>query len=232
MSNNTNIMPEDYQDFVYRLTYYLLGKVAHLVPRSISPNSITLAAFVSSILGCLLLLFVQSPVAYLYWAIFNFLWYILDALDGIHARLTKQSSEFGAFLDHFLDSIFFVVMFAVFTVKFDLLHPLYIFIILLRAAAVTSVFLVQVSTNRLLLPKFSGGLELLLMTTVMLLSYFYPHFDPAQYVTQATLLNLFHVFAFHIGFFMKMSLFVYLIGVPINFILQLKFVHKHHMQAR
>ena len=45
----------------------------------------------------------------------NFIWYILDALDGLHARLSHQTSEFGAFLDHFLDNLFFVVMFTVFT---------------------------------------------------------------------------------------------------------------------
>ena len=66
----------------------------------------------------------------------------------------------------------------------------------------------------------------------MILSYFYPHFDPTQHVSNATLLAFLNFLDVQTGFFMKASLFVYLIGVPINFILQLRFVHQHHLQAR
>src|SRR3990167_7235244 len=166
-------MPEDYKDIIYRLTYFLLGKVAHYIPRSVSPNQITIVAFVSAMIACALLYFISSPMAYLYWAIFNFIWYVLDALDGIHARLTRQTSEYGAFLDHVLDNIFFLIMFTVFTIKFDLSHPLYVLALMTRITAAVMVFIVQVHTGKLYLSKLSGGLELLLMTTVMLLFYFF-----------------------------------------------------------
>lgn len=232
MPKTNMIMPEDYKDVFYRLTYYILGKIAHRVPRCISPNAITLSAFFSAVIGCVLLMTVHSPAAYLYWALFNFIWYVLDALDGIHARLTNQSSEFGAFLDHFLDNLFFVVMFTAFVVKFQLLHPLYILSLLLRFTAATSVFLVQLSTQKLHLPKFSGGLEFVLLTSVMLLSYFFPNFNLANYFSNPTALSLIDHLALQSGFFMKLSLFVYLVGVPIHFILQLRFVHQHHLQLR
>lgn len=109
MSDVKIIMPDDYKDVIYRITYFLLGKVAHFIPRSITPNTLTITAFISALTGCLLLYLVQTPAAFLYWALFNFIWYMLDALDGIHARLTGQTSEFGAFLDHFLDNIFFYI---------------------------------------------------------------------------------------------------------------------------
>ena len=91
MSEESVIMPDDYEDVVYRFTYFLLGKIAHRIPRSITPNQITIAAFISALVGCALLYFIKSPVAYLWWVLFNFIWYILDALDGIHARLSNLS---------------------------------------------------------------------------------------------------------------------------------------------
>ena len=108
MKTNNVVIPEDYKDLVYRLTYFFLGKIAHLVPRSIKPNQITMLSFTSALIGTALLYFVQTPAAYLYWILFNFIWYLLDAMDGIHARLTQQTSEFGAFLDHALDNIYFI----------------------------------------------------------------------------------------------------------------------------
>jgi phosphatidylglycerophosphate synthase len=223
MSNEKVILPEDYRDVVYRITYYLLGKVAHWVPRSITPNQITLTAFSSSLLSCLLLYVVQTPVGYLYWILFNFIWYILDALDGIHARLTQQTSEFGAFLDHFLDNIFFLFMLTVFTVRFDLAHTFYIFILFMRITAAATVFIVQVHTQRLYLTRFSGGLELLLFTSVMWFSYLYPNFNASDYFPNMMVDYL----SLQQGCFMKLALLVYLIGIPINFLISIRFVQKH-----
>lgn len=220
------VMPEDYEDLIYRVTYFFLGKVAHWIPRRVSPNQITVAAFVSALIGCLLLYVVPGPAGYLWWVAFNLLWYVLDALDGIHARLTGQCSELGGFLDHFFDTIYFIFMFAVFAVRFDLFAPLYIFILLLRTTAATSVFLVQVHTGRLVLGKFSGGFELLLMSSVMVLSYLYPHLDLTTAVSQPWLQTLAGALSLESGVFMKLTLLIYLVGVPINFVLQYRFVKK------
>ena len=224
MSDEQALMPEDYKDIIYRLTYFLLGKVAHYIPRSVSPNQITIVAFVSAMIACALLYFISSPMAYLYWAIFNFIWYVLDALDGIHARLTRQTSEYGAFLDHVLDNIFFLIMFTVFTIKFDLSHPLYVLALMTRITAAVMVFIVQVHTGKLYLSKLSGGLELLLMTTVMLLFYFFPYFDPSLYTSNAVFLHLIQVLDLQQGAFMKITLWIYLVGVPISFIFLFRFV--------
>lgn len=219
MSDNGVVMPEEYRDVIYRLTYHYLGKIAPYIPNRLSPNVITFSAFCFACLGCLLLYVVPSPVAFLYWALCNFIWYILDALDGIHARLSHQTSEFGAFLDHFLDNVFFIVMFFVFTLRFDLAYPLYILIMLMRFTAATTVFIVQHHTGRLHLGRFSGGGELLLMTLVMLLSYAYPYFNPALQVTNTTLLYWITHLHLQQGFFMKLILLVYLIAIPVNLLL-------------
>jgi len=219
-------MPDDYKDLIYRITYPLLGKIAPLIPRSISPNYITVAAFISTLIAAALLLFVKSPAAFLYWALFNAIWYALDALDGIHARLTDQCSEYGAFLDHAFDNLSFIFTFTVFVIKFHLLYPFYIFILLLRFTAAIMVFTVQCHTKRLYLSKFSGGFEFLLMTLVMIASYFFPYFNPVHHTTNPTLLYWINMLSLQQGMFMKLVFLVYLVGVPSTFFLQFNFVKR------
>lgn len=217
---------DEYNDVIYRYTYYALQSIAPRIPKSIHPNQITWTAFTCSMLSCVFLYFVQTPAAYLYWVLFNSLWYIFDALDGMHARITKQSSEFGGFLDHFLDNVFFTVMFTVFAIKFNLLHPFYVFIILARFTLCTVVFLVQNHTGKMYLSRFSGGGELLLMTTVMILSYCYPHFNLLQYIHNPTLLNIATWLNFDSGVFMKIVLIFYLIGMVPQYWIQYRFAQK------
>lgn len=224
MSSTKVIIPDDYQDYVYRLTYWLLGKVAHLVPKAISPNQITVFAFLSAMLGTYLLYAIKTPAAYLYWALFNLIWYLLDALDGIHARLTGQTSEFGGFLDHALDNIYFLFMLTVFAIKFDLLQSLYVYILLLRVTTSLMVFTVQYHTKHLFLDKFSGGVEFILFNAVMILSFFYPHFNPILYTHNPILIHWIKLLNLESGMFMKLTLLVYFIGSPIYIIKQFFFV--------
>lgn len=217
---------DEYNDIIYRYTYYALQGIAPRIPKSIRPNQITWAAFFCSMLSCVFLYFIHTPVAYLYWILFNTLWYIFDALDGMHARISKQSSEFGGFLDHFLDNVFFTVMFTVFTVKFDLLHPLYIFIMLCRFTLCTVVFLVQNHTGKMFLSRFSGGGELLFLTTVMILSYLYPHFNLLTHIHNPQLLQVASWLSLDSGVFMKVVLLFYLVGFVPQYWLQYRFAQK------
>lgn len=227
MNIKKTAIPDDYHDYIYRATYLLLLKVAPYVPRKITPNQITIAAFISAMLGTALLYFVQSPSAYLYWVVFNFIWYILDAMDGMHARLSGQTSEYGAFLDHALDNIYFLFMLTVFAVKFHLLSLLYVYILILRVTAAVMVFTVQCHTRRLYLSRFSGGLELILLNIVMILSYCFPTINPVYITHNPFLLYWIQLLDLQQGMFMKLILLVvYAAGIPINFILQFRFVHK------
>lgn len=220
------IIPPDYRDYMFRLTYYLLSGVAPHVPRRISPNQITLLAFLSAMTGTVLLLVVKTPAAYLYWVIFNLIWFLLDALDGMHARLSNQTSEYGAFLDHALDNIYFLFMFTAIAIKFSLLHILYLYIIILRITASLMVFTVQSHTKRFYLGRLTGGLEFILMTGAMLLTYFYPAANPLQWTTNSTALYVMNLLSLQHGVFMKLALIPYFIGVPINIVLQFRFVRR------
>ena len=226
MTTKKVIIPDGYKDVIYRATYYLLGKIAHFVPRSIHPNQITIVAFLCALIGTALLYFIKTPVAYLYWTLFNFIWYILDALDGIHARLTEQTSEYGAFLDHALDNIYFIFMFAIFAAKFDLLHVFYIYVICLRITAALMVFVVQYHTKKYYLGSFTGGGEFLLFSLAMIFSYFFPHFNVAAYTTNVFLLNIIHFFNLQTGIFMKLTFFIYAVGVPFAMVSMFQFAKR------
>jgi len=225
--NYVGMPPDDeYNDIIYRYTYYALQGVAPRIPKTIHPNQITWLAFVCSSLSCVFLYFVTTPAAYLWWILFNSLWYLFDALDGMHARITGQKSEFGGFLDHFLDNIFFILMFSVFVIKFDLLYPFYIFIILCRFTACTVIFLVQNHTGKMYLTKFSGGGELLFMTTVMVLTYFYPHFNLLKHIHNPILLHIAAWLHLNTGVFMKLILVCYLFGIIPNLFQQYYFTRR------
>lgn len=230
ITQESSVIPSNYKDYIYRFTYYLLSPFAPFISKKISPNHITVSAFFCAMLGTGLLFFITTPTAYLDWIVFTLLWFILDALDGMHARLSGQSSEYGAFLDHALDNIYFIFMFTVFIYKFDLLHMLYVYIIILRITASLMVFTVQCHTKILYLDKFSGGTEFVLFSTVMLLSYFYPHFNLAAHIKNTLLLQ--YVTALHLQqhVFMKLTLLIYFIAVPINMVLQFQLVKRFALQ--
>jgi phosphatidylglycerophosphate synthase len=230
VENKPIVIPSDYNDYIYKITYRLLTPLAPYIPKRISPNQITIAGFISAMIGTTLLYFVSSPMAYIYWIIFNLLWFMLDALDGMHARLTKQSSEMGAFLDHALDNIYFLFMLTIFAVKFDLLHVLYFYIVILRVTASLMVFVVQCHTNKIYLTRISGGFETLLFSAAMMLTYYYPHINPALLTDNAFLKASIDALSLQHGIFMKCALLPYFIGVPITIVLQFRFVKKELTQ--
>lgn len=224
MNTKNHIIPSDYHDYLYRFTYYLLSFVAPYIPRAVSPNQITMLAFFFAMLGNGFLFFIHTPAAYLYWVLFNLIWFLLDALDGMHARLSEQSSEYGAFLDHAMDNIYFLFMLTVFAAKFDLTHILYVYIIILRVTAALMVFTVQCHTKRLYLGKFSGGLEFLLFSSAMVLSYCFPHMNPMNWTNNTVAQHAISLLHMQQGVFMKIALLFYFIGVPFAIFQQFRFV--------
>lgn len=223
-ASKNQIIPSDYHDYIYRFTYFLLSFVAPSIPKSITPNQITVLAFVFAMIGNACLLFMHTPSAYLFWVLFNFIWFLLDALDGMHARLSGQSSEFGAFLDHAMDNIYFLFMLTVFAAKFDLTHLLYVYIIILRVTAAVMVFTVQCHTGRLYLSKFSGGLEFILFSTAMILSYCFPETNPMHWTANAFLQHVINLLDLQNGTFMKCALLFYFVGAPLAIVQQFLFV--------
>jgi len=92
-----------YRKFARLLTYFFANYVR------LSPNQITILAFLSAILS-VLSLFITPWIS----AFFMILGFTLDCTDGNIARLTNTKSEFGRLLDIYLDRIgFFAVILAI-----------------------------------------------------------------------------------------------------------------------
>ncbi len=69
----------------------------------ISPNNITCFGFSMGLIACVAMIFQVYHIA-LAFIILN---RIIDGLDGVFARITNQTSDFGAYLDIVLDFIFY-----------------------------------------------------------------------------------------------------------------------------
>jgi len=78
----------------------ILKKIAVYIPPSVSPNAITLLNFILINILCISTIY-KNPV------IFSgclFLYWIIDTLDGIHAKNTNQITKFGGILDQCIDA--------------------------------------------------------------------------------------------------------------------------------
>ena len=105
-------------------SYYLIyapifEKIESYVPRQITPNMISCTSFI--LLTALFLTksyynpYIFSACLFVYW--------ILDNIDGIHARNTKQTSTLGEILDHCGDAYYTIIIlymfFNLFQIKID-----------------------------------------------------------------------------------------------------------------
>ena len=88
--------------YIYRRISIWLAVLAERL--RLTPNQVTVLSFISSMIAGVL--FLPGNFALDAWALVPFHFgKILDCADGQLARLSGQSSEFGAFLDPFLDRI-------------------------------------------------------------------------------------------------------------------------------
>ena len=93
-------------EWKYPLTHYVLRRLSipiakHLIPSTISPISITIAGFILGIISAFFLAINQFTIA-LILLLFSL---VIDVVDGEVARLRKQSTKRGAFLDSLLDRV-------------------------------------------------------------------------------------------------------------------------------
>ena len=93
-------------EWKYPLTHYVLRKLSipiakHLIPSTISPTSITIAGFILGIISAFFIAINQFIIA-LILLLFSL---VIDVVDGEVARLRKQSTKRGAFLDSLLDRV-------------------------------------------------------------------------------------------------------------------------------
>jgi phosphatidylglycerophosphate synthase len=81
--------------------------VADYIPSSVAPNLITFFGFLMNLMSLSIALSSSELNAYNAIRIALYLWLaqMADAIDGIHARQTQQSSELGEYFDHVCDAL-------------------------------------------------------------------------------------------------------------------------------
>jgi phosphatidylglycerophosphate synthase len=77
----------------------MYDKLVLIFPASIHPNTITLIGGVFAVLSNVALFNDWRWAGFILFTLYH----MFDNMDGKHARRTKQASEFGAILDHFVD---------------------------------------------------------------------------------------------------------------------------------
>jgi phosphatidylglycerophosphate synthase len=162
------------RDILDRLLYPLLAKFVAHIPHSVHPNWLTASAIVSACATALVFAFYPGPSAYLYCAVLLLCWIVLDSCDGIHARNTGQSSEFGAFLDHAGDAFGLFVLHLAFVYRLDIQSPVLIGVLLLRQAANGWVFLIQNYAGKLHLPTAGWSVEIYTIAALMVAKFWFP----------------------------------------------------------
>lgn len=198
-------------------TPYLL-LLASYIPRRIKPNHITLIGFFSGFLGVASLVFISAPIGLLIAALFFMFRWMLDDLDGIHARLTGQSSGFGAFLDAFCDFIF--SQFFLFSVlyRFEMFIPIFVFISLLRVTAEGLVYLLKANTTYYSLPLFGASVEIFSWVGVLVGSFFIKE-DALDLLWNSFLIRqFFEFFGIHSLNLVTIGMFLYLFFLPFTII--------------
>jgi len=160
-------------DLVDRLFYPLLFRITKHIPSSIKPNYLTVAAFIFGVLSAISLICITSKYALIVSSLCIFFWWFFDGLDGIHARNTNQCSTFGAFLDHFFDTLFAGIFLFAVLYYFNLFSPLFVFLVILRLMTQAVFFLSQVFIRVLFLPKLGPSCETFAVIVIFILVFFY-----------------------------------------------------------
>jgi len=89
---------------------YISKKIARFITfyflrLNITPNQMSVLSFVLLTIGIIFLLSMDRLIGGIIFIVLSQLSYGIDCSDGVVARITKKSSNFGAFLDLFMDRI-------------------------------------------------------------------------------------------------------------------------------
>ena len=106
------INDEFYGESYMTVKYYkpFFEKVQTYIPYQITPNMITITNFI------LLIYLYKSKLYYnnYIFALFQFIFFSLDFVDGIHARKTNRQSKLGEILDHAIDPLRIILVIKMF----------------------------------------------------------------------------------------------------------------------
>jgi phosphatidylglycerophosphate synthase len=133
--------------------------VGRRVPRSVTPNQLTLAGFFCSVLAAAILLGWRSNEACFVAGGLLFLYETFDALDGMHARNTGQGSLFGAYLDAAVDAAQAAFFLFALLVRYELYAPIYIFALGFRMVLACLIHAYTVESRIRINPQFGSTAE-------------------------------------------------------------------------
>ncbi len=84
----------------------LLFPGAKIIADYLSPNQISIIAFIFGLLSCLMIFFNHLQIALVFWLLNR----ITDGLDGTVARISNRQSDWGGYLDIMLDFIIYALI--------------------------------------------------------------------------------------------------------------------------
>ncbi len=132
-SNSTKHRRKYNRDLFDIVLFPIYQKIGDRIPESIAPNSITIIGSLIGISGSLIIVFLDTPTAFILAPLCYVCYHLFDTLDGYHARRTGKASVAGEFLDHSLDAIVVLSFYIAVIYRFELHHIFYVFLVAMRA---------------------------------------------------------------------------------------------------
>lgn len=165
-----NIIDESISSSLLKPTWL---RMQSYIPFCIAPNLITLSGLLSTIISTFICYKYHDtyPIITTLCAIFFTITYInLDAIDGIHARKTKNSSAVGELLDHGCDSISTILLTMMFCKLLNINNPILIWKFVVTSSLGFLAYHYNSYKSPATFGKFTGPVEilsyLLLLTAV------------------------------------------------------------------
>lgn len=162
------------RDVLYARIAPLYDVLARFVPRSVSPNQLTMAGLMCAVGAAIVLC--ASPAPWVCWVAAAFVlgYEVFDSLDGKHARNTNQSSRFGAYLDTSIDGLAAGLIYTGVVAHFGLYGPLFLFAIAIRMGKACLVYASAAETRLRLNPEVGTTVENITMVALLVLSALFP----------------------------------------------------------
>jgi phosphatidylglycerophosphate synthase len=148
--------------------------VGRQVPRAVTPNQLTMAGLGCAVLASALLVLWPAATACFVAAGLLFLYEGFDALDGIHARNTQQSSAFGAYLDAVIDAAQAAMIFSALIVRYDLYAPFFIFIMGFRMMVACWIHAYTIESRIRINPALGSTVENYMIVGTLLAAGLFP----------------------------------------------------------
>lgn len=154
--------------FMYK---FLVNPLMKIMPRRITPNTISFLSGLCSLTGFLIILQSYYFNTYKFWwaiPIFILTYIVLDYCDGEQARKTKMCSPIGEFLDHILDSCLPLYLIGGLMIIYNIDQPFYVGSLLTIAYLTqNAVFWERYKNGRMFFTKFSSTESILCLTALI-----------------------------------------------------------------